>query len=259
MAGASGESLLSFRVAYPDVLQRGRANAVKLECYRDGSGYAGFTAATCTLYDPTGEVVSTGAASVSSGVATYTIAALDLPATATLGEGYQLVWVCTIDGVQRTVDREAAVAVRPISPSVAEPDLQALYPDLAQLRGPTLASLQGFIDEAWKQIVVRWISEGGLTYQVKSAYAFRAAHQHLALALFFRYAAKGQPARGNFLELADTHQNRFEAEWQRVSVTLDRDGDGRVDNPGTRSSSSAVLSVNAPPDYVYGRGRSRGV
>jgi hypothetical protein len=178
-------------------------------------------------------------------VASATVEAAELPTTIAVGEGYQEVWVIAItNGPTLTVDREAAVGVRPIYPVITDLDLQAVYPDISAIRGVSLASMQGFLDEAWKRIVYRWITQGGLTYQVKSAWVFREPHIELTMHLFFSYLSKAQQGRGSYMELAEMHSKAWERSWRQMSHTLDLDGDGRVDDTERRQGGH-LLHPNA--------------
>lgn len=238
----SGETTYTFRSSAPDILQRGRQNTVSMRVYHSG---AEITPATWTfsLLDPGGTEIAS--ASGAASVASATVEAAELPATVQLGEGYQEVWTIAITGGPTlTVDREAAVAVRPIAPVVTDLDLAAVYPDISAIRGVSLASLQGFLDEAWKRIVYRWIVAGGLTYEVKSAWVFREPHIELTMSLFFGYLAKSQQGRGSYMELAEKHTAAFERAWRQMSHTLDIDGDGRVDDTSRRKGGT-ILHPNA--------------
>lgn len=248
--GPSGETTYTFRSSAPDVLQRGRQNTVSMRVYHSG---AEVTPATWTfsLLDPGGTEIAS--ANGTSSVASATVEAAELPATVATGEGYQEVWVIGITaGPTLTVDREAAVGVRPIYPVVTDLDLSASYPDLAQIRGVSLSSLQGFLDEAWKRIVYRWIVAGGLTYQVKSAWVFREPHIELTMSLFFGFLAKSQQGRGSYMELAEKHTAAFERAWRQMSHTLDIDGDGRVDDTGRRKGGT-LLHPNAAARAILPR------
>lgn len=239
------ETSYTIRAPYPVMLQRGRAATTKIEVYRDGALSAPTASgSTYTLLSPSGSTVVSGAVTVSSSVATYSLSAGDLPSTLQLGEGYQEVWVLVLaDGTTRTFDREAAVILRPLYPVVTDLDLTAMYPDLATWRGSDVTSMQGFIDEAWRQILSRLIAQGVLPYLVKSAHAFRTAHQHLALAIWAGYAAKGR-AGANFLELATMHRAAYEEAWKAINFAVDTDHDGRVDDPHKRIAAQPVTFLS---------------
>ena len=256
---ASGETLYSARTPYPDVLQLGRDNVVSLRISRSGSAVAP-TAGTFSLISPGGsKIVDAQAITVVDSVATFTVSAATLSlstANVTLDNGYQEVWTLTLTGetVARTWDREAAIARRPISPSLTVEDLLDEYAELNRLRGAT--NLQSLLEAAWGDIVRRWIREGGLTYTVKSHDAFFEAHRELVLMRFWRNMLAARPGSEGYDALVEQHRGQYEAAWAAVNVTLDLDGDGEVDDATERTRRGAVLQPNVPPSGS--RGYSRG-
>lgn len=261
-----GETLYSVATSYPDVLQIDRDNTVSLPVYRSGSVVTP-SAATFALYGPSGEaVVSTAAASIVGGVAQYTVSGSVLTGTdsATLGEGWQEVWVLTLpDGTVRTYDREAALARRPIAPALTVSDVYDQYSQIPAIKGNI--DIQNIIDATWGVIVRRWIKTGNLTYQVKSQYVLADCHRELCLARFFRelYQLRNSD---NYLELAKTHQREYERQWSEINSTMDYDDDGKVDDTERRERSGLVLQPNVIPSPTpvssarFGRvGRSKWV
>lgn len=252
---ASGETLYTARVPYPDTLGTNRINAVKLGIYRDGALVAPtVSGSSFSLISPNGTaIVDEDPITVDSdGYANASIAAALLDPTAAnvdLGEGWQEVWSLVFGGVAFPFDREASLARRPIYPCITDDDLLACYPDLGAIRGSTVTTFQGFIDEAWKRVHLRWLSEGGVLYFVKSAYAFREAELELALGLTFRWLGKSQASRGNYLELSTAHLAAYDRAWGRINVTEDLDHDGKVDDPESRARRGTVLNFNVPPEH----------
>lgn len=243
------------RQAAPDLIVRNRQNAVEVELEVDGAAPT-IDSATVSLLKPDGTaVVSNEAATVVGGRATYTIPAATLPSTLTpIGEGWQLVWSLTIGGVaQPLIDREAALILRPLHPVITDVDLEDSYPDISRDRG-SVASLLQWRNEAWKRIIGRLIQTGHITYQIKSGWVFREAHIEATLWLFYRWLAKNQPASGDWMELANTHRDNYHAAYDRINFTVDRDNDGRPDNPNQRQAARRALHVNGAPTTTYPRG-----
>ncbi len=240
----------SFDMPYPVMLQRGRAAVIKLPCRRDGQ-LAAPASGTVSLYDPAGTaIISASAVTITDSIATYSISAGTLPATLTLGEAYQLVWELVLaDGTTRTIDQEAAVIRRPLVPVVDDSMLESRYPNLSRDRAASVTTYQQWIDEAWKEIIGKLISEGRLPYLIKSGWAFRTAHIDKALSLFFRAAGKSQGERGNYLELARIHEAAWESAWKAINFTTDDDHDGRVDEPGSRTGNGVVMYPGSAPTY----------
>lgn len=254
----NAEILYTYRSAYPDFLQRGRNNTVSMPVYRDAALVAP-SAATLTLYSPDHTpILDSVTATITGSVATYTILAASLPSTLDLGEGYLERWVLTLGGVPITVDREAALARVQLAPVITDLDLMARYPDLAALRGVSLVSFQGFIDESWKMIVSRLLGQGVLPYLVISREAFRGPNMELALALIFQWASKNQQNRGNYLELSTTHRQHYETAWGSLNFRTDADQDGHVDDPYRRDHPlGQVVHRSASPSARYYPSRDR--
>lgn len=247
------ETSYTARLPYPSMYQRGRAATASIPLYYGGTLVAPTASGSSySLYDPSGTAIISGrAVSVSSSVAQVSLSAGDLPSTLTLGEGYQEVWTLVLpDGTTRTFDHPAAVILRPLYPVITDADLEAVYPDLSSWRGSAVKDMQGWIDEAWKQIIGRLIGGGHLPYLVKDSWAFREAHTHLTLALWAAYASKGRPG-ANFLELAAVHREAWETAWKQINFRVDADHDGRPDDKHARSPGVPTVLLTG------GRGRGR--
>lgn len=248
---SSAEINYTYREAYPDVLQRGRACVVTRPVYYDGALVAPTAlGSTFTLLAPNGDaLVDAAAVTVTNSVASYALSAGLLADTLSLGEGYQQVWTLVLpDGTTRTTDRETAIALRPLHPVITDADLAGDYPLMARDLPEALASWQGFIDQAWKEIIGRVISEGHLTYSIKSAWALRKPHLELTNAKRFRALAAARPSQVSYAELAKQHLEAYEGAWKGINWTTDDDHDGRVDDPSARrAGGSGILHINVPP------------
>lgn len=247
----SAQISYTFYTPYPDILQAGRAAKVEMRVYRDGALVAPTqSGSTFSLYKPDGTVIVENAAvTVTGSVAQYTIAAVDLPTTLPYGEGYQEVWNLVLADRTEVVDREAALCVRALHPPASDQDLLDEYPNLNRMRGADVASFQGFLDSAWKEILETLFLEGFLPYRLKSSWALRVPQRELALAKIFTFFASAQ-GKGNYLELAKTHRDAYKAAWTAKTFTVDNDDDGRVDDPTARQGGSgAVVMINAAPTY----------
>ena len=239
----SGETLYTARTAYPDILVRGRDNALSMPLYRDGALVAP-ASGTVSIYKPGGDaLVSAASVTIAGSIATYTLAAATVPTTLTpLGEGWREVWTLTVGGVARQYERTAALALISLSPVVTDADLLAIYPTLSRQRGSTLASFQGFIDEAWKRIVQRLIRSGHLPYLIRTPDALRECHIELSLSMTL--AAFGlSPDAEHYRTLADKHATAYDAAWNSANWQLDYDQNGQVDDPTQRSRGGQVIHM----------------
>jgi len=257
----SGERSYSVRVTVPDVLQAGRDNLVALEVQWEGEAVHP-DSGTFTLYGQgSTALIDAQATTFHAGESQYTIPASVLDTAAAgvnFGDGWLEEWALTISGVVYTWTRPAALAKRPISPSVTDTDLLAEYPDLANYWGSGRTNAQTFIDSSWQDIVRRWLREGGAWWPVASPYVFFEAHRELVLAKLWRYIGKSD---GNevFVDLSEKHQREYNRQFQTIATQYDRDQDGRIDDPDSLESRYGVIAVNTPTRYspIY-RGGLRG-
>lgn len=249
---ASGETAYTFRALAPDVLQWGRDNVVALTIWRDGAQVVP-TSATVQVLDRSGAVaVATTAATVGAdGTIRYTILAAVLPTSDAniLGQGWRLIWAVTISsGVVRTVDRMVDVARYPLYCPITDDDLiTGYYPNLAAHKGGSPASFQGFIDEVWRNARSAFRAAGKFEYLFKNAEAIREPLIHAALGAAFRSWSMGAGQRGNYLELAIYHEAKAPAEWSKVALAVDWDGDGIVDDLSERTSPSTMITFGGAP------------
>lgn len=258
----SGETSYSVRVTVPDVLQSGRSNAVALEVQHAGAVVTP-DSGTFTLYaQGQTAVVDAAAVVISGGVATYTVPSAVLDTTVAgvdYGDGWLEEWTLSIGSVDYTWTRPAALAKRPISPSLTDTDLLAEYPDLANYWGSGRTNAQTFITSAWQDIVRRWLREGGAWWPVASPYVFFEAHRELTLSKLWRYIGKSD---GNevFVDLSEKHGREYARQFQTIATQYDRDQDGRIDDPDSLESRHGVVAINTPIAYSprwYGGLRGR--
>jgi hypothetical protein len=252
----SGETAYSVRVTVPDVLQSGRDNVVALEVQHAGETVHP-SSGTLTLFaQGATAVISAAATTFHAGRVQYTIPAAALDTTADgveYGDGWLEEWALTISGTVYTWTRPAALAKRPISPSVTDTDLLAEYPDLANYWGSGRTNAQTFIDSAWHDITRRWLREGGAWWPVASPYVFFEAHRELTLSKLWRYIGKSD---GNevFVDLSEKHQREYARQFETIATQYDRDQDGRVDDPDRLEARHGVVHVNTPTAYSPRRG-----
>lgn len=246
MSQNPAENLYSARSPYPPTYIRGRANATSLPIYRDGALVVP-TSGTYTLYDAGGAVVVTGAVTVAGSTATFALTSTHLPATAELSAAYQETWSLVFSDRTQVFDREIIVARRALHPVITDLDLQAVYQTLDRDRPASLTSFQAYIDEAWKRILSKLIGRGIYPHRIMSAEALRAWHTDLALGIFFADAARAQSARGNYLELHDRHMKAADAAWSELTLHMDNDEDGKVDDVRSRTAAARIVHLNAAP------------
>ena len=224
----------TFRDQYPAVYQAGRATVSTLEVWRDGVLVAP-SAGTCTITSPTGATTESPAVSIVSDVATMTVAAITTP-----DEGYREKWDLTIDGVVYTKYREAVVARSPLRCPIADLDLTNRVTDLSRNRGTMTTSFQSHIDSAWAEMMRRLRNTGEMPQIIVSDSALYDPALHLTLHLIYQQWY-GQSGADHFQALAQTHFERYEAAWQSMSYTVDRDEDGTADDQNRESGGRGAI------------------
>lgn len=248
---SAGETVYSARVAYPDYLQRGRAQIVSFPLYIDGelAAPAAIPEGAFRLYSPDGQLLVEGAVVVTSEIATFSLTAGQLPSTLSFGQGYREEWELTCaDSVRRTFRRDAAVVRYAAYPVVTDGDLLGVYSDLnRQLKAGT-TTFQAYIDEAWKRILGRLVSQGVFPEKVVESWSLREVHMELTLHLVCLdcHRASG----GRWIDLASTHKKEFEMAWGRLTFK-EADGDGN-EGSSTRHSVPRVVFMNASPRRTWG-------
>jgi len=249
---SSAEAIYSIRVAYPDYLERGRAQRAELPMYRDGS-LAAPASGTFTLYDTGSTDLVTGSVSIVSDVAVYDLDASDLPSTLALGHGYREEWtlVCA-DGTERTYRRDAALVRSAPHPVLTDADLESVYTDLARQRAASQTTWQSYIDEAWKRILGRLESQGVFPDQIVSSWSLREVHAELTFHLICLNFAKSQG--GRWLDLASAHKKEFEMAWSRLRFVVSTDDDGVADSSDLLAANKGVTYCNKAPATSWGGG-----
>lgn len=239
----------TFRDMYPAIYQVDRAEVSTMEVYRSGAVVAP-DSGTLALYSETGTLLAEPTVSIVSGVATATI-----PAQSSIGEGYRERWEITVEGEVFTKYRDAAVCRSPLRLPLADVDLTALYPDLAQNLGTNATSFQTFLDSAWSRILRKLRSSGDMPYIVVQSSAFYDAAQHLTLHLVYRWWY-GQTGGDHLSQQADYHWSQYEAEWGAITYEVDRDQTGTSDDRDRESPNrSAIVMPNASPSRYRNKRR----
>ena len=241
------DTIYAPQIRLVELLERGKAQTTQLAIYRDG-GIVGPTAGTYTLYKPDGsKMVDAATVSIVANVAQYTHAAVDLPDTLSLGEGYTQEWALTIAGNVMTFRRMLALVKRRLYPVISDIDLTMTYSDLEDLRPASLTSYQQYIDNAWIVIMNKLRQDGaGYPYLICSPEAFRQVHIDLTLYYIFRdfHSSLGQ-SEGRFLDLAKEHYKLYlDGITSGVNYVYDYDHDGVAGDANQRQSSRPVIYLN---------------
>ena len=234
---SSGETVYTYRQTGPDVLQRGRANTVALQVWRDGALVAP-TAATVTLVRPAGTLILDGVvAPIVADVATYTIGAGSLPATEPTGRLYQLRWSLTLGGLARSVNRACTVAAYPMILPVTDVDLtEGEYPDLVDQLGDYGSNLQSFL-EAGKREVLRELEQAGTwTDRISGPSDLYEPIKQAAFVKIFRFLFNTNDSERSE-RLMEIHAARYSEVMGNLRTRMDSDDDGTPDSEDRESTS----------------------
>lgn len=207
---AAADVLYSARFQLPELLERGRNNAITCPVYRAGALVAP-SAGTVSVFDASGAaVVSAAAVTITGSTATYTVLSTAL-ASSSYGEGWRVEWRLVMpDGTTRTFDVEALLVRRALFPVITEADLYRVSSALDPAGAACIHSEPSFspkIDEAWIQIQGRLLAQGRRPNLVLSPQAMRDPHLYLTLALIYddfstrlnqAYAATGMAYRAEY-------------------------------------------------------------
>jgi len=205
----------------PTFYMRNADNVVTLPVYVSGMAVTAPSSGTFTLYDQSKIAISTGAVTVTGGIATYTVPSASLPTTLSLSWWWQEEWTLTFgDGHVEIFRRDAYLCLRLLHPVVTEPMLVRRVADLQNLRPPTLTTWQTYIDEAWGTINRYLLQEGKRPYLAMNDYAFTEWHLAMTLGLIFRDLSTYM-SDGRYKERADAYDKQ--AEDARDAIRLEYD------------------------------------
>ena len=242
---SAADTLYSAQFRSPELLERGRDNAITCPVYRLGALVAP-TSGTVSVYraDQTA-VVNAQAVTISGSIARYTVPSASL-ASLQYEEGWLVEWSLAMpDGVTHTFRRDGALVRRRLYPVVSDADLLRRHSDLTQLRAPSVSSYQDYIDEAWAVIENRLITTGKRPWLVMSASAFRDAHMALTLHLVWLDYATSAGDSSRYQQLADHYGRGYEEAWSRLTFAYDETDENKV---------SERRTGGAPTLWLCGRG-----
>ena len=236
MAGADTTHITA-RLLAPDLMVRGRANALSCPLYSAGALVE--PTGTVSIYDHANDLQVSGAAiTVTGKVATYSY---NPASSLQLGEGWRVEWALTAGGITSVYRNDAALVRHELHPVVTDRDLfrrvTALDPNgVAPLS--SVADYQDYIDEAWAIITLRLISRGNRPNLVMTPSALRQTHLQLTLAgIFDDFATRLNQA---YAEIAASHRGQYEAAWGDLRFEYDSDDDGQSDGRERRAASPSI-------------------
>jgi hypothetical protein len=193
---------------------------------------------TVSVSDPTGAVVSSGAAAVAGGVATYTLLA-SVTADRDPGTGWIVEWSYLVDGepIARKVRNPLDVVLYTVEPVIGWSDLLGRHADLAE-RNASGDKAYAQIRDAWLTIKQRLRSRARRPCLIVDSYALREVHLLLSLAFVWRGLATGGSETQEGQD-ADRYEAQFERLWE--TLTFEEADPATYRRTGDRKSTRGTL------------------
>jgi hypothetical protein len=227
------------------VVEKGVDSILQAPVYRDGA-LVEPTSATCAVYDSSNTSVSSGSATITGDVATYTVSAAST-SSRTPEEGWRLEWVITLsDGEVLRPAVEAVLALRRLRPVVSDQDLLRYHPALTRRRPSTETSYQDYLDATWREVEAKLIASGKRPWLVISPQALRGYHLSLTLSAIYRDFATGGPGSTEWA-LSDKYEAQAQGEWASLVLSVADASTGQADSGAAREG--------VQPSFWLGSGR----
>jgi len=230
------------RFLAPDYLVQGLDNVLSCPLWAS-AGLVAPASGTCTVYDASNSVISTGAVTVTASIATYTVSAAEVPSTLQRGTGWRVEWSLVVGSTTLpTIRNSAALVLSILTPVVTDADLfrrvSALNPS-ANDPITVETDYQDKLDEAWTSILGRLVGAGNLPQLIMEPSAMREPHLLLTLALIFEDLG----SRLNEAHAAQgaMYRTRYEAAWSDLRFEYDTSQTGRADGRRKRGASATVF------------------
>lgn len=227
------------RFLLPFHLVRAQDNALLCPLYLDDALVAP-SSGTCTVYDASNQVVSTGSVSITASVATYTVDAADVPSTRNYQTGWRVEFELAVDGVTNLYRNRAHLVRSELHPVITDQDLYDIRSALDPARQAScIHSRQGFQDKrdaAWVRLMGMLARNGSLPHLIVDPLELREAHLMLTLALI--YDDFSTTLNEAYAAEAERFHDRFRAEFGDLKLEYDLDGDGDADQ--TRPAMGSV-------------------
>jgi hypothetical protein len=233
-------------------IERGRNNTITCPVYA-GATLTAPASGTCTIRTENGSI-SSGAISVASSIAEYTITSAQM-AGLDFSDDVSVEWALTMpDGVVHTFRSEGAICRVSGQQRIVPEDLYRLEPYLNPSSGGAVWSQTGADQciEAHLEVETELWLAGRRPYLVVSQSALRRVE--LMTALRMCCEALATTGRQTFVDKAERYTSLLERTKQQATLQYDVDGDGRIDDSSHRSSmrrGSYRLGSVRPSSVVY--------
>lgn len=215
-------------------LERGRTQVITCPVYY-GATLTAPASGTCTVRSQTA-VVSTGAVSVVSSVAEYTVTSAEL-ASLDYADGWSIEWALTMpDSAVHTFREEAALCRLASQQRITPADLYQIEPYFDPASASAVWTETG-ANQCWEahlEVEESLWAEGRRPYLIVSQTSLRALELLTALRLCCE--AMSSTGRETYRVKADRYAERVRETRGRTTLQYDTDGDGLIDDAAHRSS-----------------------
>lgn len=243
--------MLSTDFSTPSFYEREKTITVSMPVYENGPLPVAPSSGTFTLYNQSKEVVVTGAVTVTSSIATFSVTAVILVATLSLSDLWQEEWVLTMaDGTIQTIRKDAFLVLRSLYNVVNEAMLKRKVTDLASLKPSTIDSFQCYIDEAFSDIENKLIQAGKRPYLILNSYALKDLSLNTTLQYIFE-DLETYMGDGRFSQRAESYKKNAERAWDSLKLEYDISENNQRASATSSDPVVSVIYTNAPPRWGY--------
>lgn len=204
----------------PSFYVRGYAQTVTMPVYTEGTSPTPPDSGTFNLYDQNKALVKTSAITVTGGIASVDVSALDLPATLSLSYQWQEEWLLVFSAGTEIFRRDAYLCLRALHPVVNDVLLTRRVKDLHSLLAAGQTNFSEYTQEAWGVINRMILQRGMRPYLIMNDYAFADCHIALTLELIFRDCSTYM-GEGRYATRADDYQKEFVRRWDDLKWEYD--------------------------------------
>lgn len=239
MASGAATSGYTARFLLPDMLERGRANALSCPVWQDGALVAP-SSGTVTIWDGSGtKQVDAVSVTVTASIATYSYtpsSSLDY------GESWRIEWSLILDGETHVFRNDAALVRVNLYSPITDADLFRRVSSLDPAGSAPISSVsdyQDYLDEAHTVIQNRLISRGNRPNLVLNPSALREVYITLTLSLIFDdFKTKLNDSYG---EMAAEYKRDYQAAWDDLRYVYSSSDE--EENGGSRRRRAASPSI----------------
>jgi hypothetical protein len=236
------------RFAGPTLIEKGRDTVITCPVYLSGALVAPSVVVVSIWTAASAPVVVAASGSVVGSIATYTVAAATTSGLS-YGADWRIEWTLTLSGVAEVIQTDAALVRNAIRNPVTDLDLYAREPALNPSGSAPIHSLsnfQTFLDDAWKTLLNRLLSDGQYPWKMPSAAVVREAM--LALTLHRVYQSFTTGLNEAYGKTAEGYKRDYHEAYRTIRYT-------EVIDPDQPSATSQ--KVAAMPVFFLGQPKSR--